>query len=215
MPKNSKLTTAPDLKPIAEKIYNFLSKHSRMPSYAEICNICQIKSKNTAHNLVKKLKALGLLNTDTVGKIIPTHSQKVSLRSIKNKESDTASLRLLGLVEAGFPTPAEESLHENISLDDWIIDKRDASFMLKVKGDSMKDAGILDGDMIIVERTNQAKVNHIVVAEVDGQYTVKYLRKDSKGKYFLEPANKSFKNIYPEEQLQINAVVKAVVRKYN
>ncbi len=208
MPKTSKGIQTEDLKSYAEHIYSFLTKNSRMPSYAEICAICHIKSKNTAHNIVKKLKAIGLLTTDRTGKIIPTKKSKTS-----RTESDSP-VRLLGLVEAGFPTPAEESLHDNISLDDWIIGKRDASFMLKVKGDSMKDAGILDGDMIIVERTTQAKVNQIVVAEVDGQYTVKYLRKNKQGTYFLEPANKSFKNIYPHEDLRISAVVRAVVRKY-
>ncbi len=208
MPRTPRTLATEDLKKYAEHIYSFLTKNSRMPSYAEICSICRIKSKNTAHNIVKKLKSLGLLTTDRVGKIIPTKVTK----SITTQTS--SNIRILGLVEAGFPTPAEESLHDNISLDDWIINKREASFMLKVKGDSMKDAGILDGDMIIVERTSQAKTNQIVVAEVDGAYTVKYLRKDKNDTYFLEPANKAFKNIYPTEELKINAVVKAVVRKY-
>ena len=80
--------------------------------------------------------------------------------------------------------------------------------MLKVKGDSMKDAGILDGDMVIVERTSSPKVGQIVVAEVDGSYTMKYLKKDSSGRTYLEPANSDFKTIYPKQNLQISAVVK-------
>lgn len=213
-----KITSSTDLVKYSENIYAFLNKYSRMPSYAEICKICNIKSKNTAYNLVKNLKAIGLLNIDTSGKIIPTKLKVLGYVSPLNTgpaKSINSPLKLLGLVEAGFPTPSEESLQDNVSLDDWIIDKREASFMLKVKGDSMKDAGILDGDMIIVERTTQARVGKIVVAEIDGDYTVKYIRKDSKGTYYLEPANKSFKNIYPKDKLQINAVVKAVVRKLN
>ena len=85
--------------------------------------------------------------------------------------------------------------------------------MLSVKGDSMKDAGIFDGDMILIDRTENAKPDKIVVAEVDGEYTLKYLRKKD-GKFFLEPANKAFKNIYPKEELRIQGVVTAVIRKY-
>lgn len=209
-PKKSELgRKSPDLdfKIYSEKIYSFFSKNSRMPSYAEVCVLCDLKSKNTAHNLVKKLQALGYVGTDKTGKIIPKSTGSSSLIS-------NSPLILLGLVEAGFPTPSEETLHENISLDDWVIDKKEASFMLKVKGDSMRDAGILDGDMVIVERTSSPKVGQIVVAEVDGSYTMKYLQKDSAGRMYLEPANSDFKSIYPKEDFRINAVVKAVVRKY-
>ena len=187
---------------VAKNIYAFYTSKKRMPSYQEICSISNIGSKNTAHTVVQKLKALGKIGVDKAGKLIPTHT---------NTGSD---IRLLGLVEAGFPTPSEESLHEQVSLDDWIITKREASFMLKVKGDSMKDAGILDGDMVIVERNTNPKVGQIVVAEIDGSYTLKYLRKTPQGLFFLEAANKSFKPMYPTEDLQVRAVVKAVVRKY-
>lgn len=85
--------------------------------------------------------------------------------------------------------------------------------MLSVKGDSMKDAGILNGDMVLIERKENAKVGTIVVAEVDGEYTLKYLRKEN-NLFYLEPANKAFKNIYPEESLRVQGVVIAVIRKY-
>ena len=79
----------------------------------------------------------------------------------------------------------------------------------------MKDAGINDGDMVIVERRDNARVGDIVIAEVDGAWTMKYLRKDSKKGFYLEPANEAFENIYPQEDLRIQAVVRAVVRKYD
>lgn len=203
------------LKAQSVRIYNFFNKNKRMPSYAEICKICEVKSKNTAHTLVRKLTALKLLATDSSGRIIPVEGTRtVTIATKENKKQADTPLRLLGLVEAGFPTPSEESLHENISLDDWVIGKREASFMLKVKGDSMKDAGILDGDMVIVERIENPKVGQIVVADVDGLHTMKYLRKDSRGRFFLEAANSDYDNIYPEGNMQISAVVKAVVRKY-
>lgn len=206
-----------NFKESSDKIYSFFNKNLRMPSYAEICNICNIKSKNTAHNLIKKLQSLGYVDVDKTGKLIPLANKNVTSNSrldSYSRSNQETPLVLLGLVEAGFPTPSEESLHENISLDDWIIDKKEASFMLKVKGDSMRDAGILDGDMVIVERTSSPRVGQIVVAEVDGSYTMKYLKKTPAGRMFLEAANPAFKPIYPKEDLRINAVVKAVVRKY-
>lgn len=213
MPK----TTSLPIEESVRAIYAFHETNGRMPSYSEICKICKINSKNTAHNLIKKLVSLGKLKTDSTGKIIPKENHQKESRTqiqLSNKTTSTSPLRLLGLVEAGFPTPSEESMHDKISLDDWVIEKREASFMLKVKGDSMKDAGILDGDMVIVERTSSPKSGQIVVAEVDGSYTMKYLRKNPKGGFYLEAANDAFKPIYPKENLQITAVVKAVVRKY-
>ena len=69
------------------------------------------------------------------------------------------------------------------------------------------------GDMVLVEKTNQAKDGQIVVAEVDGEFTMKYLRKD-RNKTWLEPANKNYKPIYPTQSLNVIAVLKAVIRKY-
>jgi repressor LexA len=123
------------------------------------------------------------------------------------------ALPLLGLVEAGFPSPAEEELFDTMSFDEYLIDNRDASYILKVKGDSMIDAGIQEGDMVVVERTNDAKPGQIVIAEIDGQWTMKYLRKRGTA-YYLEPANRKYRPIVPTEGLKIAAVVKAVVRKY-
>ena len=77
----------------------------------------------------------------------------------------------------------------------------------------MIEAGIMEGDMLLVERTDKAKPGMIVIALVDGERTIKYLRQE-RGAYFLEPANKKFKPIHPENELRIEAVVKAVIRKY-
>jgi len=77
----------------------------------------------------------------------------------------------------------------------------------------MIDAHISKGDMVLVERANQAKDGQIVIAEVDGEFTLKYFRKVG-NKVWLEPANKNYKPIYPVHSLNINAVLKAVIRKY-
>jgi repressor LexA len=86
--------------------------------------------------------------------------------------------------------------------------------MVRVKGESMRDAGIHDGDMVIAERSHEAKVGAIVIAEMDGDWTLKTLRKDRQGMY-LEPANSDFPPIMrPQRSLRVAAVVRGVVRKY-
>ena len=102
-----------------------------------------------------------------------------------------------------------------MSLDNYLIGNREATFMLRVSGESMIEAGIQPGDMVIVERRTDARDGDIVVAFIDGGYTVKFFRKNDE-RVWLEPANSSFEPIVPAEgeELTIMAVVKAVIRKY-
>ncbi len=196
-----------------DKLYRFYESHKRMPSYSETAKLFGFKSKDSAYRAIQKLITLGYAEKDHAGKIIPkiSSAKQSHLQPVKSP----IPLRMLGLVEAGFPTPAEENLLDTVSLDEWIIRKRDSSFMLRVKGDSMKDAGINNGDMVVVERQDNARLGDIVIAEVDGAWTMKYLRKDAQKRFYLEPANESFENIYPKEDLRIQAVVRAVIRKYD
>jgi repressor LexA len=122
-------------------------------------------------------------------------------------------VKVLGTVEAGFPSPAEEELIDTISLDDLLIKNREATFLLKVSGDSMKDAGIMPGDMVIVDRGMHPKSGDIVIAQVDGAWTMKYLQKRSDG-FYLVAANPHYKPIRPKSELKVAGVVTAVVRKY-
>ncbi len=123
------------------------------------------------------------------------------------------AITFLGSVEAGFPSPAEEELVDTLSLDEMLIRNREASFLLKVAGDSMTGAGILPNDMVIVDRSETPKSGDIVIAEVDGQWTMKYLRKRGDNVMLL-PANPKYKPIKPKNELKIAGVVTAVVRKY-
>ncbi|HEY4479494.1 MAG TPA: transcriptional repressor LexA [Candidatus Paceibacterota bacterium] len=182
-----------------KKITHFYKTHRRLPSYAEIAVLLGFRSKNAAYKLAQKLIDLKFISKDKEGKLIP--------------QNIFGDLRLLGLVEAGFPSPAEEELADTMSLDEYLIPNKEASYMLKVKGDSMKNAGICEGDMVIVERTNSPKAGDIVIAEVDGAWTMKYLRKRGTHIY-LEAANEKYKPLVPKNDLKIAAVVRAVVRKY-
>lgn len=117
------------------------------------------------------------------------------------------------IVQAGFPSPAEEELSDVMTLDDYLIRNKEATYMVRVKGESMKDAGIMPGDLVLVERGGEARDGSIIIAEVDGNWTIKYLRKKGR-QMWLEAANKSYKPIIPKESLKVVAVVRALVRRY-
>lgn len=170
-----------------------------MPSYAELAKLLGYKSKNAAVKIARKLEDARVIARDGVGKLIPGKL--------------FGDARILGTVEAGFPSPAEEELVDTMSLDEYLIERKEATYLLKVKGDSMIEAGICDGDMVLVERGRTARDRDIVIAEVDGGWTMKYFRKRG-SEVWLEPANRTMKPIRPKEGLSIAAVVRAVIRKY-
>ena len=170
-----------------------------MPTYEEMKNIFNVASKNTVAFRVKKLLEAGFLEKS---------GNKLAL-------VETGYVMRLGTVQAGFPTTAEESVEtELMSLDDFLVERKNSTYMLEVMGESMIDAGILEGDLVLVERGKTPKRGDIVLALVDNGYTLKYLETE-KGRPVLVPANKAFKKIYPNpNQLRIEAVLKAVIRKY-
>jgi SOS regulatory protein LexA len=142
------------------------------------------------------------------------HPQLLSLLfKLSPSDSTAKGVRELGSVEAGFPSPAEEELVDTLSLDDLLIQNREATFLLKVSGDSMINAGILPGDMVIIDKGLIPKSGDIVIAQVDGEWTMKFLRK-RKDDVVLVPANPKYQPIRPKTELKISGVVTAVVRKY-
>ena len=181
-----------------QKIITFYQKHRRMPGYAEIMHLTGFKSKNAVFKLIGKLVDDGVVTKDAHGRLSPARISGVPV---------------LGLVEAGFPSPAEEELLDVMDFDEFLTPNKESSYILRVKGDSMIDAGIREGDMVVAERRATYKPGEIVIASVDNEYTMKYLRRKN-GSYFLEPANARYKPIYPGESFRVEAVVTAVVRKY-
>lgn len=183
----------------ARAISRFYQEKGRMPSFSEIGEMTGLRSKNAVSKLVARLEAMDVVRRDEKGRLLP--------RSI------ASVVRLIGTVEAGFPSPAEEELMDTLSLDDLLIQNREATFLLKVSGDSMSGAGILPGDMVIIDRGRPPKSGDIVIAEVDGEWTMKYLRRRG-GVVTLVPANPKYQPIKPKNELKIAGVVTAVVRKY-
>jgi repressor LexA len=185
------------------KIESFYSENKRMPTYSEMLKLFSFKSKNAVARVVEKLIDEGLVAKDHLGRLIPTETFA----------ENTVSVPMLGYVTAGFPASVEEELADTVNLDDLLIKNKPLTFMLEVDGDSMIDAHIEKGDMVLVEKTDHAKDGQIVIAEVDGEFTMKYLREKG-SKRWLEPANKNYKPIYPENSLNVIAILKAVIRKY-
>ncbi len=181
------------------KIFAFYERQKRMPSYKEIMNILGFKSKNAVYKLVNKLIEAGIVDKDSTGKLIPNNLFQ--------------EVKLLGLVEAGIPSVANEEALDTLNLDNYLIKNRSSTYVLEVKGDSMIEEGIKEGDLVIVERRNDPKDGDIVIAEVDGGWTMKYFKKKG-SQVYLQPANKNYKPIYPEVDMKISAIVKGVIRKY-
>ena len=187
-----------DLREAVQRLRQFLKETHRPPSFEEIRKLFGYKSKNAAFWLVEKLAAKGFVKKDRQGKIL----------------SDSLSgTRLLGTIQAGWPSPAEEELVDTMSLDDYLIQHPDQTFLIKVTGDSMIDAGIHEGDLVLVERGRQPKHRDIVIAQVDNDWTMKYYEKNG-AQVRLVAANQKYKPIVPKSELIVGGVIVAVVRKY-
>jgi SOS regulatory protein LexA len=189
-----------DVRGHVAKLRAFWRRERRMPSYEEMLGLFDYQSKNSVFGALRKLADLGFLELKR-GRAVATGRL-------------TGSLRLLGSVQAGFPSPAEEELADTLSLDDLLIRRPEATFMLTVQGDSMIAAGIVPGDMVLVEKGGTPKLHDIVVAQVDDEWTLKYYMKDREG-VRLDPANPKYKPIRPKRSLVIGGIVKAVIRKYD
>jgi SOS regulatory protein LexA len=188
-----------DIREKAARLRMFLTREKRLPGYNEMLKLFDYSSKNAVHGLLLKLAQHGYI-TKRKRKISPTGKL-------------TGCIRLLGTVQAGFPSPAEEELIDTLSLDEFLVERPEATFMLKVTGDSMIEAGIQPGDIVLVEKGKNPKTNDIVVAQVDGEWTMKYFVKDGKG-VRLEPANRKYRTIRPQRSLEVAGVVRSVIRKY-
>ena len=189
-----------DLADRLAKLRAFYRRERRVPGYAEMLELFGYRSKNAVYRLVVRLEELGYLQRNERGKIAFTRRL-------------TGSIRILGAVAAGFPSPAEEELVDVLSLDEFLVKRPEATFMLTVSGDSMIEAGIHPGDIVLVERGVQPRSGQIVVAQVDGEWTLKYYVKDRTG-VRLEPANRKYQAIRPRQSLVIGGIVRAAIRKY-
>ena len=182
------------------RLEDFIHARGRAPTLDDIRTLFDVRSKNTASIIAGKFVASGLLARTETGRLV-----------LPSRRTATP-LRILGSVAAGFPSPAEEALLDTLTLDEYLITHPESTFMLKVEGDSMIEAGILPGDTVLVERGRTPRNGDTVIACVDGEWTLKHFFKDQSG-IRLEPANANYTTIRPKRSLAIEGVVCSVIRK--
>jgi SOS-response transcriptional repressor LexA len=124
-------------------------------------------------------------------------------------------LPLAGVVRAGFPLSLGEELPEDMSIDEYLVTKPEASFLLRVSRDSMTGEGIMPGDLVIVEKGRDPRTGDVVVAQLDGEWTMRYFTRTKSGTVVLESANPKHPPIHARGELKIAGIVSAVVRKYH
>jgi SOS regulatory protein LexA len=187
-----------DLRSALVLLRQFYRQHRRSPSVSEIAGLFHYRSKNAAFWLVGRLVDKGILKKDAKGQL---HLDSLG------------GVRLLGSIQAGFPSPAEEELVDTLSLDEYLIKHPEQTFLIKVTGDSMIDAGICEGDLVLVERGRTPRHRDIVIAQIDHAWTMKYYEKQG-SQVSLAAANKKYPPIKPKQELVIGGVVVGVIRKY-
>lgn len=183
-----------------EVIRSFFRLQRRLPSYQEMCQLFGFASKKASFDLAKKLIDAGFIEKDEKGKLVPKQL--------------FPAIPLLGSIKAGYPTTAEEQLLDTMSIHNYLINRPEKSYILKVSGDSMIEAGIHPGDLVIIEKDSEPKDGDIVVANIDNEFTLKYFNR-KEGRVCLIPANKNYPVLYPGETLTIFGVVISVIRKYH
>lgn len=182
-----------------DSVRNFYARSKRLPSYSEMLGLFGVRSKQAVARIVDKMIDADIVQKDSAGRLVPGERFK--------------GIRLLGDVAAGFPSPAEEELADVVTLEEYLVENKSATFLLRVSGRSMINAGINPGDFVLVDRSKEAHTNDIVIAQVDGEYTMKFFQRRGK-KVVLMPANPDFSPIEADETLSIEGVVVGVVRKY-
>lgn len=185
---------------VQKSLTAFFRENRRMPSFAEMVELLGVRSKSVVNFWVNKLLDAGILEKDSKGHLALTRRP--------------FAIPLVGSVRAGLPSPEEEALCDIISMDEYLITRPESSFLLQVSGDSMIGEGIMTGDLVVVEKGREPQNGDVVIAEVDGEWTMKYFRKQE-GKVVLEAANPKYPVIRPRAELRLGGVVTAVVRKYH
>jgi len=192
---------------ILDYITDFTNENGYAPSYREIGDRFNLSSPATIHDHVKNLKEKGLL------KISHNEARSIEIIPIKTDWSAEAiEIQLVGMIAAGEPIEAIEGNERMVVPADFVNDPAN-SYVLKVKGNSMIEDGILDGDYVVIERNPSPKNGDIVVALLNNAYaTLKKFYREA-NRIRLQPANSKMKPIYTYDPL-IQGVVKGVIRKF-
>lgn len=194
----------PRQKEILDLIQGFIAEYGMPPTRAEIARELGFKSANAAEQHLRALQKKGVLE------LLPGASRGIQL---KDSLRDQLGLPLVGRVAAGSPILAEEHIEAHYQVDQAFFNPK-PHYLLRVDGMSMRNAGILDGDLVAVHRTPEVRSRQIVVARVEDEVTVKRYRQDGKIVWLL-PENEEFEPIrvdLSEQAMVIEGVVVGVIR---
>ena len=192
------------------QIYNFLIEFTKSkgypPSVREICQAVSLKSTSTVHGHLKRLEKKGLIYRD------PTKPRALEIVELSNEEKELIDIPIVGKVTAGMPILATENIEDMFQIPINYVKHNNDLFILKVTGDSMIEAGILDGDLAIIEQKNVATNGDIVVALIENEATIKRFFKEN-GFIRLQPENKNYEPIIVED-CSILCKLVAIYRAY-
>jgi SOS regulatory protein LexA len=180
-------------------LQDYYAKHRVLPSYASIGALVGLRSKASVAEMLMRLKSAGFLESS------PDRRLKPGRRFFERPVAES--------VRAGPPHPAAEGALEALTIDEYLVPHPSRSVLITVKGDSMIDAGIHPGDVVVVEKKTTANIGDIVVAIIDNAFTLKRLDRE-KGRIVLRPENKAYPVIRPKDGAEIFGVVVGLFRKY-
>lgn len=177
---------------------DYYARHGVLPSYATLSELAGFKAKSWAHTLV------GLLREQGFVELTPQRRLKPGPRFFERDLAES--------IRAGSPEHVPDSPPQTITIDSYLIARPSETSLVRVKGDSMIEAGILEGDLAVIEWRTDAWPGDIVVAAVDGDFTLKYLERDKNG-YYLRAANSAYPPIRAQGRLEISGVMVGLVRR--
>lgn len=191
-------------KEVLDFIIEYIDDRGYAPSYRDIGEELGLSSPSTVHSHVQGLSEKGYLK-------VTDEARSIELTNKVRRTKPAIQLPLLGLIAAGQPIEAIEDRQAfSVPVELGVSEN---AYVLKVKGDSMIEDGIFDGDFVVIEKEKQARNGDVVVALIDQQFaTLKRFYKE-KDRIRLQPANSSMKPIYVKEPL-VQGVVKAVIRRF-
>ncbi len=182
------------------KLQDYYANWKSIPSYASLCGVFGIASKSWVKTILTRLSKADFIERTPDGVWVPMR------QFFARPLAESA-------VPAGMPVSVDSGQGELFIIDEMLIDTPSKTTLIPVKGDSMIEAGIHDGDVAVVEKRMSANVGDIVVAIVDSEFTLKTLDKE-RGKFILRPANQAYPVIRPQGMLEIFGVLVGLIRKY-
>jgi len=200
-------TITPRQTEILETIARYIGEKSYPPSYQEIADQLGIKSKYAILKHIDALVKKGYLEKDSSARAL-----RIIDPEFAPQGSEQPNVPLIGRVAAGFPILAQENIERYVPVPRALIRSEGRYFALKVRGDSMINAGILEDDLVVVNSTNTAQHKDIVVALIDDEVTVKRLVVDT-GKTYLKAENPLYDDIIPSGEWSIQGKVVGLIRE--